>query len=429
MESSIPRLKMAAPTAQQMNKAIKTCVHCGFCLPTCPTYLETGSELDSPRGRITLMKGVLQGQLALDATVVHHVDRCLGCLACVTACPSGVQYNELIDNFRPLIEAEYARPVLDRLTRGLLIQVLPYPARFRLATRLGTLAKPMAGLLPPAFRQMLSLLPVDPLPARIPLLEVTPAQGPRRARVVLLTGCVQSVLEPAINAATVRVLARNGVEVIVPPGQGCCGALANHSGQQKAAQRSARKLLEALPTDVDAIISNAAGCGSTLKDYARLLPDQAEQASAFSKQAKDVCEFLGDLGLAVSSPIPPQKQPLRIAYHDACHLGHAQGVRSQPRDLLLSIPGVEVVELPEAEICCGSAGIYNITESEMAHALLERKVNNILATGVTALATGNIGCLTQIRLGLKTRAKSMFMVAHTMQWLDWAYTGTMPSAE
>lgn len=426
METHAPQLKLADSAAEQMNKAIKTCVHCGFCLPTCPTYLETGSELDSPRGRITLMKGVLQGQLALDSTVVNHVDRCLGCLACVTACPSGVQYNELIDNFRPLIEADYARPVLDRLTRWLLIQVLPHPTRFRLATRLGKLAKPMTGLLPATFRQMLSLLPTDPLPAHITLPEVTPAQGPRRARVALLTGCVQSVLEPAINAATVRVLARNGVEVIVPRGQGCCGALANHSGQVKAAQHSARKMIETFPTDVDAIISNAAGCGSTIKDYPRLLPDQVDQGSAFSKRAQDVCEFLGDLGLAVSSPIPAQKQPLRVAYHDACHLSHAQGVRSQPRDLLMSIPGVEVVELPEADICCGSAGIYNITESDMASALLQRKVNNILATGVTTIATGNIGCLTQIRLGLGRHGK--FVVAHTIQLLDWAYIGTMPSA-
>lgn len=426
METHIPDSKLVDPAVKLMDKAIKSCVHCGFCLPTCPTYLETGSELDSPRGRIMLMKGVLEGELALDSTVANHIDRCLGCLACVTACPSGVQYNELIDNFRPLLEAEYARPLLDKLTRWLLIQVLPYPERFRLVTALGKIAKPMSGLLPPSFRQMLSLLPADPLPARIALPEITPAQGPRRARVALLTGCVQSVLEPAINAATVRVLARNGVEVIVPRGQGCCGALANHSGQIGPAQRSARKMLEAFPTDVDAIISNAAGCGSTVKDYARLLPDRADQANAFSKRAQDVCEFLGDLGLAVSSPIPPQKQPLRIAYHDACHLSHAQNVRLQPRDLLLSIPGVEVVELPEADICCGSAGIYNITEPEMARDLLQRKVKNILATGVTAVATGNIGCLTQIRLGLGKDRN--YNVAHTIQFLEWAYTGTMPSA-
>jgi len=427
METHIPVQKLADPGIKQMETAIKTCVHCGFCLPTCPTYLETGSELDSPRGRIMLMKGALEGDLSLDSTVANHVDRCLGCLACVTACPSGVRYNELIDNFRPLLEADYARPPLDRLTRWLLIQVLPYPQRFRLATALGKLIKPMASLLPASFRQMLALLPAERLPARITLPENTPAQGPRRARVALMTGCVQSVLEPAINAATVRVLARNGVEVLVPRRQGCCGALANHSGQIKAAQISAGKLLDAFPTDVDAIISNAAGCGSTVKDYARLLPGQADRADVFSKRTKDVCEFLGDLGLAVANPVPPQKQPLRVAYHDACHLSHGQGVRSQPRDLLQSIPGVEVVELSEADICCGSAGIYNITEPEMARDLLQRKVRNIQATGVTAVAAGNIGCLTQIRLGL--RQYGNFIVAHTVQFLDWAYSGTMPWAQ
>jgi glycolate oxidase iron-sulfur subunit len=431
METHIPDTKLTDPAVQQMNDVIKTCVHCGFCLPTCPTYLETGSELDSPRGRIMLMKGVLEEDLPLDATVVNHIDRCLGCLACVTACPSGVEYNALIDNFRPLLEEQYSRAPMDRFTRWMLMQVLPYPGRFRAAAALGKVGKPFARAMPGAFRQMLSLLPPDRLPAPEALPEITPAVGPRRARVVLMTGCVQSVLEPAINAATVRVLARNGVEVIVPRQQGCCGALANHAGQQAAAHHSAGALLDVFAPyvgagDVDAIITNAAGCGSTLKEYAHLLPEQHEQAHAFAGKARDVCEFLGDLGLAVSSPIPAQAKPVRVAYHDACHLGHAQGIRSQPRELLMSIPGVQVVELPESDICCGSAGIYNITEPEMAHDLLARKVKNIRTTDADIVATGNIGCLTQIRAGLV--GAGQIPVAHTIQILDWAYAGALAAS-
>jgi glycolate oxidase iron-sulfur subunit len=419
METNIPASKRADPAVQAMDSAIKSCVHCGFCLPTCPTYLETGSELDSPRGRIMLMKGALEDTLPIDSTLVSHIDRCLGCLACVTACPSGVQYNELIDNFRPLLEEEYSRAPLDAFTRRLLIQVLPYPNRFRLATAMGKFGSPLAGMMPKSFQAMLSLLPTKPLPAPLSFPEVIPAEGKRRARVALLIGCVQSVLAPEINAATIRVLTRNGVEVIIPREQGCCGALANHSGQEQSALAMARKTLAAFPTDVDAIISNAAGCGSMLKAYDRLLTDQADAAKVFVSRVKDVCEFLSELGFAEAAPFPERKTPIRVAYHDACHLGHAQGVRLQPRALLASLPGVEVIELPEADICCGSAGIYNITQPEMARQLLDRKINNILSTGATTIVSGNIGCLTQIRSGLEKRGQ--FTVDHTITFIDAAY--------
>ncbi len=424
METNIPLSELEKLPVQRMNAAIQACVHCGFCLPTCPTYLETGSELDSPRGRIYLMKSVLEDQIPLDNEVVEHIDRCLGCLACVTACPSGVQYNELIDNFRPQLEAEYARAPMDRASRLMLMNVLPYTRRFRAAVALGKFGKPFASILPKPMQAMLSLLPQEKLPASQPIPALTPAQGTRRARVALLTGCVQPVLAPAINLATIRVLARNGIEVIVPENQGCCGALANHIGQKAIAQRFARHTLDTFPTDVDAVLTNAAGCGSTFKEYDHLLADtpSAQAAHDFSERAQDVNQFLADLGL-VEKPLSLGR-PLRVAYHDACHLGHAQRVREQPRDLLMSIPELELIELPEAEICCGSAGVYNITQPEMAGQLLNRKVDNILSTGVDGVATANIGCMTQIARGMA--AKNGGWIVHVMQLLDWAYSGTFP---
>jgi glycolate oxidase iron-sulfur subunit len=430
METHIPLSELDKPDVKRMNEVIKTCVHCGFCLPTCPTYLETGSELDSPRGRIYLMKGVLEGTLALDDEVTGHIDACLGCLACVTSCPSGVQYGELIDNFRPKLEAEYARAPLDRLTRLMLREVLPYAGRFRAAVMLGGLGKPFAGLLPKPLQAMLALLPQQALPPAESFAEVIPAQGTRRARIALLTGCVQSVLAPEINAATVRVLVRNGVEVVIPRQQGCCGALALHMGQKASALGFARRALAAFPTEVDAVITNAAGCGSALKEYRHLFEGQpeAEQAHEFSRRAQDVSQFLAALGLVEQPgalrPLGGQGRKVRVAYHDACHLGHAQGVRAQPRSLLTSIPDLELVEVPEAEICCGSAGVYNITQPEMASDLLTRKVNNINTTRADGLATGNIGCLTQIRRGLAQSGATW--AVHTMQLLDWAYSGGLP---
>lgn len=425
METHIPLSELDKPAVAIMNDVIKTCVHCGFCLPTCPTYLETGSELDSPRGRIYLMKGVLEGTLTLDDEVTTHIDRCLGRLACVTSCPSGVQYNELIDNFRPKLEAEYLRAPMDRLTRLMLRQVLPYSTRFRLAVLAGRLGKPFGGILPKPMKAMLSLLPEGALPKAEPLPEINLAQGTRRARVALLSGCVQPVLAPEINAATVRVLTRNGVEVVIPRNQGCCGALTLHMGLREPAKSFARHNLNAFPTDVDAVLTNAAGCGSALKDYAHLFDGEPEEKAAhtFAARSQDVSKFLAELGLAEEPKSFGRK--MRVAYHDACHLGHAQGIRSQPRQLLMRIPDVELVDIPEADICCGSAGVYNITQPEMANDLLERKVDNVGLTQADGLATGNIGCLTQIRRGLKQKSPNMWAV-HTMQLLDWAYRGELP---
>jgi glycolate oxidase iron-sulfur subunit len=422
VETHISDESLKNPAVRRMNDVIKSCVHCGFCLSTCPTYLETGSELDSPRGRIYLMKGVLEGDLALTSTLTGHIDRCLGCQACVTACPSGVQYGTLIDTFRPKLEAEYARAPVDRLTRGLLMQTLPYPGRFRLAVTMGRLGKPFAHLMPRPVRAMLSLLPEKPLPDGAPLPEIIPAQGTRRARIALLAGCVQSVLDPDINLATIRVLARNGVEVIVPKGQGCCGALANHVGQQPAARRFARQAIRVFPSDVDAVLTNAAGCGSTLKEYGHLLAGEPDEDAgvAFARRVQDVSQFLAALGIV--DPVPALKRTVRVAYHDACHLAHAQGIREEPRALLAGIPNLQLVEIPESEICCGSAGVYNITQPEMAQGLLARKVRHILSTKAEVVAAGNIGCITQMQTGLEARG---VQVLHTMQVLDRAYAGTL----
>ncbi|MCC7450404.1 MAG: glycolate oxidase subunit GlcF [Anaerolineae bacterium] len=419
METNIPAEELNNPAVQRMNEVIKTCVHCGFCLPACPTYLETGSELDSPRGRIYLMKTVLEGTAPFNKTLATHIDRCLGCLSCVTACPSGVQYNVLIDEFRPKLEAEYRRAPLDWASRIMLMNILPYSGRFRAAVTLGKVGKPLAGLLPKPMKAMLALLPQHPLPPAQPIPEVNPAQGTRRARVALLSGCVQPVLDPAINLATIRVLNRNGVEVVVPKNQGCCGALAEHTGQKAAGQQFARKTIAAFPTDVDAVITNAAGCGSTLKSYDHLLADDpmAEQAKQFTRRVQDVSEFLAQIGLSEPPPALPRK--VRVAYHDACHLGHAQNVRTQPRSLLMSIPNLELVEIPESDICCGSAGVYNIIQPEMADELFKRKLDNILSTGAEIVAAGNIGCLTQLQRGLAARVS--ILAAHTLQILDWAY--------
>lgn len=420
METNIPAESLNDPAVQRMNAVIKTCVHCGFCLPACPTYLETGSELDSPRGRIYLMKGALEAALPLDNTLAGHIDRCLGCQACVTACPSGVQYGELVTDFRARLEDEYRRAPLARLTRAMLIQVLPYSRRFRLAVSLGKVGKPFKRLMPKPMRAMLDLLPAEALPAPESFPQVISAQGQRRARIALLTGCVQPVLEPAINSATIRVLRRNGIEVVIPANQGCCGALAHHMGQKGAAQAFARRTLRTFPTDVDAVLTNAAGCGSTLKEYAHLMGGQPEeeQAREFVARVKDVSQFLIELGL--SAPIPALPRKIRVAYHDACHLGHAQNIRAEPRQLLSSIPNLELVEIPEAEICCGSAGVYNITQPELSADLLRRKVSNIRAAGAEIVATGNIGCITQIKRALSAEGVA---VLHTLQMLEVAYEG------
>ena len=403
-----------------MARAVETCVHCGFCLPACPTYQVLGEEMDSPRGRIVLMKQVLEGDLDVDEAR-PHVDRCLGCLGCVTACPSGVTYGDLLTAFRATHVAPTAARV-DVLRRQALLDTLESPGRLRSATRVGQVAAAIAArvpsLVPRAVRPMLDLLP-GALPPAVALPHLTPARGVRRARVALLAGCAQQVLAPEINAATVAVLAANGVDVVVPPDQGCCGALALHGGEADRAYALATRLVRQLPTDVDAIVTNAAGCGSAMKEYAHAFADRAqvEALDAVSRRVRDVSEFLADLGL-----VPPSRaaSPQVVAYHDACHLAHAQGIRSAPRTLLASLPGVTVVEIADGEICCGSAGLYNVEHPDIAQALGRRKASAIRATGATVVAAGNIGCLVQIATHLSEGTPSI-AVRHTMEVLAEAY--------
>jgi glycolate oxidase iron-sulfur subunit len=401
-----------------MTHAVESCVHCGFCLSACPTYKVLGEEMDSPRGRIFLMKENLEGALALEQTL-PYVDRCLGCLACVTACPSGVEYGELLAPFRARAETQRSRTYIEHITRLLVCETLPYPGRFRLAAASGRLARPFKGLLPTALGSMLALLP-DRLPSAQPLPEHFPAEGQHRARVTLLAGCVQQVLAPAINWATLRVLARNGVEVMIPRGQGCCGSLAMHIGEARRAQQLARRNLACFPGDVDAILTNAAGCGSGIHEYGLLFAGASDeaQARAFANRVKDVSVFLDELGLVAP---PPLVEPLTVAYHDACHLAHAQRVTSQPRALLRQIGNLRVMEIAESELCCGSAGAYNLEQPDLAHQIGERKARNILATQAQAVVTGNIGCMTQIATHLQALRQPL-PVWHTMELLDRAYT-------
>jgi len=416
------------PLGEPMAHAVQSCVHCGFCLAACPTYQEFGQEMDSPRGRIVLMKQVLEGTLPATAAQVH-IDRCLGCLACEPACPSGVPYRDLISPYRAEVQSKLPRTTAERLRRWMAAMTIPYPGRFRLAllgAKLGKLVRP---LVPSALRPMLELAP-DSVPPGVSLATVTPAQGQRRARVALLAGCAQQVLEPDINVATIEVLARNGVEVIVPPAQGCCGGLAWHTGDLKAAQAFARQNLDAFPADVDAILTNAAGCGSAMHEYHLVLkgtPDEA-RAEAFRHRVMDVSVFLTKLGLRETPK--GWGQPRAVAYHDACHLANAQNVRAEPRSLLKAIPGVDVRELANAHLCCGSAGTYNLDQPETASSLGAQKAAAAVAAlagpdgqpapGPLTVATGNIGCLTQLRTHL-AKTNSPIRVRHTMQVLRDAY--------
>ncbi|AWN22149.1 glycolate oxidase iron-sulfur subunit [Deinococcus irradiatisoli] len=425
MNHDIP-VDQLGPQGEIMAHAIDACVHCGFCLPACPTYALLGDEMDSPRGRIFLMKEVLEGELPL-FEASPHLDRCLGCMGCVTACPSGVPYGELITSFRGWSEPQRRRSAFDRAKRGAILKALPAPRLFSAAARLGQYAKPLSPLLPTSLKSPLDLLP-EHVPAMLDLPRRTPAQGPQRARVALLAGCAQQALAPNFNAATLRVLARNGVEVIIPEGQGCCGAAAMHTGARGEALKLARTNLAAFePDDYDAILSNAAGCGAGLREYPEVLRGLPEEAAARQLAAKvmDISTFLARLseqgGL---EPFMPAKKPLKIAYHDACHLAHAQAIRAEPRALLKLIPGVSVLEVPEGEICCGSAGTYNLEQPELAAQLGERKARNVLSTQPDMVASGNIGCHTQIQSHLR-RQGSPVPIHHTVEILDLAYRGEL----
>jgi len=412
--------KEIGPQVEDMARAIESCVHCGFCLPVCPTYSVLEEEMDSPRGRIMLMKSVLEEDITVQEAT-PYIDRCLGCLACVTACPSGVKYEALISPYRAYANKQVERTVMDRIQRKLLVETLPYPKRFRTAANLGKWVKPLNKTFPREIRDMIALMP-DRLAERYEYPSVVPAIGNRRARVALLLGCVQQVIAPEINQATIRVLAKNGVEVVIPADQACCGALSIHTGDHDRARELASHNLRIFPSDVDAILTNAAGCGSGMKEYGSLFKGLKEEENAreFAHNVNDVSEFLYQLGIIEPSSLP---QALKCTYHDACHLAHAQGVVDPPRRLLNSIPNLTLLEIADEGICCGSAGAYNLEQPEIANALGQRKVQKILESGGDVVVTGNIGCMVQIRAHLHSLGNTL-PVFHTIEILDKAYSTT-----
>jgi glycolate oxidase iron-sulfur subunit len=413
---------------------IDKCVHCGFCLPVCPTYVLWGQEMDSPRGRIYLMKLAAEGAAQMTSKWVSHFDTCLGCMACMPACPSGVDYGKLIEATRAQIERNFARTHSENRYRHFLFETFTSPDRLR-RLRAPLLVYQKSGLqalvrglgllklLPPKWQTMEALLPR--LSPQEVVLEVTPAVGVKRRRVGLLLGCVQRELFSQVNAATARVLAAEGCEVVAPQAQTCCGALLVHAGEEAGAIELAKRTIDVFEqTNMETIVTNAAGCGSNVKEYAHLLrddPEYAERAKKFSSKCKDVSEILAEL--EPRSRRHPLK--LRVAFHDSCHLQHAQGVRSQPRDLLASIPGLELAEIPEAAICCGSAGIYNLVQPDAAKSLGDRKAELISHLGADVVATGNPGCVLQLQSSL-SRQHQKTPVVHTVQILDASLRGQSP---
>lgn len=413
---------------------IDDCVHCGFCLPACPTYVLWGEEMDSPRGRIYMIKKAADGEGPLDAGFKQHMDNCLGCMACMTACPSGVEYNKLIEPTRAQIERNVPRSLTERLFRRMIFATFPHPGRLRLLAlpllvyqksglRSLVRAAGIPKLLPKRLAAMESLLPDVPAqPFKQMPTQIAAKATPRR-RVGMLRGCVQQVFFPHVNEATARVLAAEGCEVVVPEDQGCCGALMVHSGLESEAITLAKRMIAAFEkANIDTIVINSAGCGSTMKEYGHLLrddPEWAARAAAFSAKCKDIAEILCEL--------EPQAErhplKLRIAYHDACHLQHAQGVREQPRRLLAGIPGLEVAEIPEGSLCCGSAGVYNLLQPETANQLGDRKVENLLTTGAEAVLSANPGCLLQLMNGLRRRGMKEMPAFHMVELLDASIRG------
>ena len=394
---------------------ISDCVHCGFCLPACPTYRSWGLEADSPRGRIDLMKGLHDGVITMDASVVKHFDQCLGCMGCITACPSGVRYDLLIESTRAQVEKHTNRSPFERAFRAMIFAIFPYPQRLlrlaplmNLAAKLGLQRLIRGGALLPS---------IDIAAAKVPLPERTAAQGAPRARVGLLAGCVNRVMFPQVNAASVRVLSAEGCEVVVPAAAGCCGALSLHSGRLEEAKRLAKALIASFESErLDAVIVNVAGCGSAMKGYGEVFagdPEWAERASNFSAKVRDISEFLADL----EPRAPRRRVEQTVAYHDACHLAHAQRIRQEPRDLLCGIPGLTLVEIPNGDQCCGSAGTYNLFEPASAREIGLRKADNVLATGARVLASGNPGCSLQIGALLRERGIEL-TILHPVEILD-----------
>jgi glycolate oxidase iron-sulfur subunit len=426
MQTSFSLAQLADPDTRESEKILRACVHCGFCTATCPTYVLLGDELDSPRGRIYLIKDMLENAKPASERVVTHIDRCLSCLSCMTTCPSGVHYMHLVDHARRYIEETHTRPWPDRLVRRVLALVLPRPLLFRLALLAGALGRPLRRLLPERLAVMLALAPRRlPAPSAVDRAQVFKADGERRARVALLSGCAQQVLAPEINEATIRLLTRHGVEVVVAKGAGCCGALVHHMGREAEALAAARANSDAWEREheqggLDAVIINASGCGTTVKDYGFMLredPDYAEKAARIAALAKDVTEFLARLDLKTNGAAPG----LVVAYHSACSMQHGQRITAQPKDLL-KYAGFTVKDIPESHICCGSAGTYNLLQPELAGQLRARKLANIARVRPDVVATGNIGCLVQLTGGARAP------VVHTVELLDWATGGPPPPA-
>jgi len=426
MQTNFTLAQLADPGVAECERILRNCVHCGFCTATCPTYTLLGDELDSPRGRIYLIKDMLENDRAATAKVAKHIDRCLSCLSCMTTCPSGVHYMHLVDHARAHIEKTWRRPLPDRLLRWLLAFVIPHPLRFRLALLGAFFAKPLAAFMPGRLKGLLAMAPAEVRsPSAVDKPQVFKAIGPRRARVALMTGCAQKVLAPEINEATVRLLTRHGVEVVVARGAGCCGALVHHMGKEEAAFDNARANVAAWTRELeseglDAVIINASGCGTTVKDYDFMLREDAvwrDKAAKVSALTKDITEYMDGLGLrGVAQP-----HRLTVAYHSACSMQHGQQIRREPK-ALLAAAGFAVKEVPEGHLCCGSAGTYNLLQPEIAGRLKARKVANIESTRPDVIATGNIGCMTQIAGG------TAIPVVHTVELLDWATGGPVPPA-
>ncbi|KAB2866618.1 MAG: glycolate oxidase subunit GlcF [Bauldia sp.] len=429
MQTNFTLAQLADPDTAVSEKILRSCVHCGFCTATCPTYVLLGDELDSPRGRIYLIKDMLENDKPAGEDVVRHVDRCLSCLACMTTCPSGVDYMHLVDHARARITLTYRRPWFDRTVRSTLAAVLPYPGRFRAAIVAAYFARPFAGLVArvPGLARVAAMLRLAPgkLPPRSPTEKpgVFPAVGERKGRVALLRGCAQPVLDPGINEAAVRLLNRNGIEVVLTEGEGCCGALVHHMGRTEASHAAAKRNIDAWMREIergglDAIIVTTSGCGTTIKDYGFMLRTDgayAGKAARVSALAKDISEYLETLDLGE----PSGAAPLTVAYHAACSLQHGQQVKTAPKTLLVRA-GFTVREPAESHLCCGSAGTYNMLQPEIAGRLRDRKVENLAAAGADLVAAGNIGCITQIAGGID------LPVVHTVELLDWAYGGPKP---
>jgi len=427
MQTSFTLAQLADPDVAESEKILRACVHCGFCNATCPTYVLDGNELDSPRGRIYLIKDMLENGRPATAEVTEHIDRCLSCLACMTTCPSGVHYMHLVDHARVHIEETYRRPLGERLLRAILAWLMPYPQRFRLAlfaARIGKPFAPLAELI--GLKRIAAMLRLAPWRRPLgPLAPQTfPAIGARNGRVALLAGCVNDVLAPDINAATIRVLTRHGIEVVLAEGAGCCGSLVHHLGRDDEALAQARAMIDAWTAlgGLDAIVINASGCGTTVKDYGFMFredPAYAARAARISGLARDIAEFLATLPLKPHRDMPKDRTPLAVAYHSACSLQHGQHITRQPKELLSKL-GFVVKDIPEGHLCCGSAGTYNILQPDIARRLRERKVGTIERLRPDVIAAGNIGCIMQIAAGTELPA------VHTVELIDWATGGPCP---